>query len=739
MRSLADRCSSGRFQMKKSTTWLFLVYLAVVAVFLISDLAMVNMMGGMDTYNAMHVFLAGLVVLISFSLIYQLTSTHRRAESLMRQARDELEGRVVERTADLEQANRDLQQEIAERQQAERERELLLEQVEQARQRAETAANELQVTNNMLRAIIETLPAGMVIVDSEGRVVLANPQARAILGQELSGTYDCKENVFFRVDGLRMLPEDMPLFRAIHSGVITSGLEVRVSRPNGSWGYLLLAASPVYDRTGHVTHAVKILQDITGRKILEEALRVSEERYRVQFDSFPEPLTVWSREGVLLMENLVSARNLGGQGPVVSPQDFIGKTIFEIFGEAAAGYLERMQRVIDSGVTEMQEDVVELPAGVHYFWSSMQRVQMPGGQSAVQVVSYDITERKQAEQALRFSEEKFATVFQFSPDAICIVRKADSIVLDVNTAFTSLFGYKRGEIAGKLWTEMGRILGLERQDDLVSRFRSNGRLTDYELDLEVPQGGGVTVLLSVTMITVGGEACALVIAHDITGRKRAEQELQRMQAELAQGIKERAALEERQRLARELHDSISQTLYGISLGAHTALSMMDTDREKVLQALDYVIAQARDGLIEMRALIAELRPETLEVEGLVSALSRHAAAIQARYEIGVEMCLCPEPQAPLRVKEAVYRIAQEAMHNAARHAGSTSLAVSLECDLQRVELWVKDDGVGFDTSADYPGHLGLSSMRERAHSLGGVLEIDSQPEHGTRVRAVFPL
>jgi PAS domain S-box-containing protein len=730
--------------MRKSTTGLAVIYLLILAVFLITDLSMVSMMEGMGAYNFTHLFLAVLVVLISFLFVYQLTRTSRQTEGLMRQAQGELEGRVAERTADLERANQVLQQEIAERQQAERERELLLEQVEQARQRAEIAANELQVTNNMLRAIIETLPAGMVIVDSEGRVVLANPQARAILGRELSGTYEYKENVFYRMDGLRMLPEEMPLFRAIRSGEITSGLEVRVSRPDGSWGFLLLAASPVCDEAGRITHAVKVLQDITGRKILEEALRVSEERYRVQFDSFPEPLTVWSREGVLLMENLVSARNLGEQGPAVSPPavsppDFIGKTIFEIFGEAAAGYLERMQRVIDSGVTEMQEDVVELPAGRHYFWSSMQRVQMPGGQSAVQVVSYDITERKQAEQALRFSEEKFATVFQFSPDAICIVRKADSIVLDVNTAFTRLFGYKRGEIAGRLWTELGRILGLDRQDDLVSRFRSNRQLTDYEMELEVPQAGVVMVLLSVTMITVGGEACALVIAHDITGRKRAEQALLRVQAELAQGIKERAALEERQRLARELHDSISQTLYGISLGAHTALSMMDTDREKVFQALDYVIAQARDGLIEMRALIAELRPETLEVEGLVSALTRHAAALQARYEIGVEMCLCPEPQAPLRVKEAIYRIVQEAMHNAARHAGSTSLAVSLDCDPQRVELWVKDDGVGFDTTADYPGHLGLSSMRERARSLGGVLEIDSQPGRGTWVRAVIPL
>jgi signal transduction histidine kinase len=109
--------------------------------------------------------------------------------------------------------------------------------------------------------------------------------------------------------------------------------------------------------------------------------------------------------------------------------------------------------------------------------------------------------------------------------------------------------------------------------------------------------------------------------RDITDRKQAEVELNQTQAKLAQRIQERTALEERQRLARELPDSVSQALYGISLGTHTALTLFDTNRTRVLEVLNYVLAMAQAGLTEMRALIFELRPESLEVEGLVTALT----------------------------------------------------------------------------------------------------------------------
>ena len=196
--------------------------------------------------------------------------------------------------------------------------------------------------------------------------------------------------------------------------------------------------------------------------------------------------------------------------------------------------------------------------------------------------------------------------------------------------------------------------------------------------------------------------------------------------------------EERRRLARELHDSVSQALYGISLGAHAARTALERDPDHVAEPLDYILSLAEAALAEMRALIFELRPESLETEGLVSALSKQAAALQARNAIVVATELCDEPDLPLPVKEDLYRIAQEAMHNTVKHAHASHVGLRLDQTSDGVMLEVLDDGAGFDPKASFPGHLGLHSMRERVINLGGTFEIESTPGAGTRVCVSIP-
>jgi signal transduction histidine kinase len=203
--------------------------------------------------------------------------------------------------------------------------------------------------------------------------------------------------------------------------------------------------------------------------------------------------------------------------------------------------------------------------------------------------------------------------------------------------------------------------------------------------------------------------------------------------------RDKAALEERQKLARELHDSVSQALYGIALGAKTARTLLDQNPDQASDPLDYVLSLADAGMAEMRSLIFELRPESLETEGLVAALEKQAAALRARHEIEVEATLCEEPETSLSVKEVVYRIAQEALHNIVKHARASNVEIKMVCTPEQVTLEISDDGLGFDARGDFPGHLGLRSMRERASRLGGTLEIESTPGRGTRIRALIPV
>lgn len=213
-------------------------------------------------------------------------------------------------------------------------------------------------------------------------------------------------------------------------------------------------------------------------------------------------------------------------------------------------------------------------------------------------------------------------------------------------------------------------------------------------------------------------------------------------ARLYDRVQEQAAFQERQHLARELHDSVSQALYAIVLGTHTAQRQLPGQPEKAAEALSYVENLAQAGLAEMRALIFELRPESLEEEGLEGVLRKQVEALERRHGLETELRIEGEPELPFATKKVLVRVAQEALHNVVKHAHATRVAVRLEPRAGALHLQVEDDGVGFAPRMEgerLPGHLGLVSMRERLESLGGSLRVASAPGEGTRLAASLPL
>jgi signal transduction histidine kinase len=210
-------------------------------------------------------------------------------------------------------------------------------------------------------------------------------------------------------------------------------------------------------------------------------------------------------------------------------------------------------------------------------------------------------------------------------------------------------------------------------------------------------------------------------------------------AQLYEQAQALAAVEERQRLARELHDSVSQALYGIALGARTARTLLDRDPATAKEPVEYVLSLAEAGLAEMRALIFELRPESLATEGLVAAIEKQVNSTRARYGIAVDAQLPAEPDVPLAVKEAIYRVAQEALHNVVKHARASHVELVLDWNAERIRLHLHDNGLGFDPAGDFPGHLGMRSMRERVTRLGGRFTVTSAPGEGARLHAEVPL
>lgn len=205
-------------------------------------------------------------------------------------------------------------------------------------------------------------------------------------------------------------------------------------------------------------------------------------------------------------------------------------------------------------------------------------------------------------------------------------------------------------------------------------------------------------------------------------------------AHMRQRRTEMAATAERSRLSRELHDSVLQAIFGCSLGLRTAQHYVEDKNTAAHEALSYSLRLVEGAISEMRALIFELRPETLANEGLFVALLKQAQSLCDRHSINaVVHSDGSEPLLSYAAKEMFYRIAIEALQNVIKHARARNVQIELHETVERVCMTINDDGIGFDTTLDYKGHLGLVSMQERAMQVGAAFMLTSAPGSGTRV------
>ncbi len=204
----------------------------------------------------------------------------------------------------------------------------------------------------------------------------------------------------------------------------------------------------------------------------------------------------------------------------------------------------------------------------------------------------------------------------------------------------------------------------------------------------------------------------------------------------AAALEELATSRERNRMARELHDTLAHSLSATAVQLEAVKALWVTDPAQAKQMLDQSLEGARTGLGEARRAIQALRASPLEELGLAGALRHLGSAVEARSSLTVDCSIDDDlGEIAPHLEQAIYRIADEAMTNAARHSRANSVDVLLDAKGRHLVLEVRDDGAGFDPSAPVPnGHVGIAGMRERAQMVGGSLAVESAPGGGTTVR-----
>ena len=629
--------------------------------------------------------------------------------------------------------------------------------------------DELTQANDDTRNLMNSTDTATVFLDRINRVKRFTPRARELFN---------------------LLPGDVgrPLLDLSHrlrydelladvSQVLESLQTVEREVQSDDRGWYIAKVLPYRTDTDRIDGTVLTFIDITARKRAEDAVREQEEQFRRAIEDAPIPIIMHAEDGEVLQLSRSWTELTGYSLKDLPTIDAWLSRAYGFGGDAVRKYMQELfsgaQRVLDVEFELRTRD------GKQRQWSFS--ASAPGtlrdGRKFIIGMAVDITDRRRASAALVRVEERLRLMLESVADYAIFTMDAAGVIDSWNLGAQRLFGFTEEEALGQasaiIFTPEDRAKGADEEEMRIARER--GAAPDERWHVRKGQGrffaSGV-----LSCMRSGDQVIGYVkVAQDLTEKRETEEALRRARDELEARVAERtselarsnAALRrevaqraesqelrvrllghlvdaqenERKRLSRELHDQLGQQLTALTLKLATLKSMHGLPAE-VRSELDALEAIAKQVDLDIDHLAWELRPTALDDLGLVEALNDYVKTWSSHFGLPAKLHTAGIERERLSgVAETVlYRIAQEALNNVAKHAGASGVELILEQRADHVSLIVEDDGIGFevDEAVVNPDSLGLVGMRERAAFAGGTLEIESRPGKGTTIFVRIP-
>lgn len=607
------------------------------------------------------------------------------------------------------------------------------------------------------RAAFETSAIGMGLASLDGNLLAANAAATGMLGYT-------EAELMQRTNQQNVYPEDLALGQDLHEEMMHGKrdfytVEKRYVRKNGEVFWTQLTLSMVHDSLGKPDYLLWLVEDIDQRKRAAEELRESEARFKAIYENAAIGISLISPKGDVIAVNPVLVKlsgyseaellQLGGQSLTYAEDQTVGQAEMQ---EIVAGTRDSFQ---------VEKRYVHKDGRVHWMRQSLSAVRDSNGVILyLVVIAEDIDERKRAIVELRESEARFKAMYENTAVGMAIM-SLERKIIGMNQAAMRIMGYTLDELYGTSPSALSHPedveIGIAQYQEMVA-----GHSSGFEMEKRFIRKDGTVFWGRVTYSLVrdyAGQPDYMVgIIEDVTEERNLNQKMAEAQKEYRQALELRiaertaelnlanerlqgkaaqdAVTAERTRLARELHDAVTQTLFSTTLIADVLPQLWEINQAEAQRRLEELRLLTRGALAEMRTLLIELRPNALVEVPLPTLLRQLVESLVGRSRINIQVSTDGDRKLPADVQVGLYRIAQEALNNLVKHAAADEAVLTLRMD-KTVRLTVVDNGKGFDPSGVTADHLGLKIMRERAESIGANLIIYSEPNEGTQITVLW--